>query len=55
MNTQIEEMLDELDAAIFTGDSFYSFRALNILEDYLERWMREVKNIKEAIFYLKIE
>ena len=55
MNTQIEEMLDELDAAILTGDSFYSFKALNILEDYLERWMREVKNIKETFLELNLK
>lgn len=49
MSDNTEELLDQLDACVFTGDSLYSRKMLVTFETYLERWQREVKVIREHI------
>lgn len=38
-----ESSLDSVDAAVFTGDTFYSEPAMQRLEYYMGRWHREMK------------
>jgi len=41
--------LEEIDAALFTGDIFHNEEELKELKRYLIRWVREVKNIEEML------
>ena len=46
----IDEALDTVDAAIFTGDCFDNNPdRLNELEKYIERWAREIETKRFAI------
>lgn len=41
--------LDEIDAALFTGDFFHNKENLKGLKRYLIRWVREAKSIEEML------
>jgi DNA-nicking Smr family endonuclease len=43
-----EGKLDEIDAAIFTGDALAYGRNPEILKEYIERWLRELSTISEV-------
>ena len=47
--TYSEKILDELDAAIFSGDSFHNTSDFENLKYHLERWTRALTNIKDII------
>lgn len=48
--THIDDACDEIDAAIFTGDLFYTDpTALAELEVYINRWKRGLDSIKQFI------
>ena len=49
MIAEIENACEEIDAAMFTGDTFHSEPALNELEFYVGRWRREMERIKIMI------
>jgi len=53
-----DDIIDEFDAAIFTGDAFRSEEALSDLETALARWQREAQEIRQSLVaeaYLKWE
>ena len=41
------ELIEELDAAIFTGDSIFDDDRRNHLKEKAESWLREVKRFEE--------
>lgn len=41
MNKQLEEAFDEIDAAVFSGDTFFDINNLAKLRYYIERWEKE--------------
>ena len=43
------ELLDELDASVFSGDVFHSREGIEILELYVGRWSRALVNIREIV------
>lgn len=49
MNEHEGEICDDLDASIFSGDSFHNEAALRELEHYLARWQRGVAAIREML------
>lgn len=40
-----EYYCEELDASIYSGDSFVSYEAALILKRYAERWLRHAENV----------
>lgn len=44
-----EQMLDSIDAEVFSGDTFHSREGIEILEMYVGRWQRALVNIKEIV------
>jgi len=49
----LERACEEIDAALFSGDAFYTEKDLAEFQQYLDRWNREVENIKEGMESLK--
>jgi len=49
MTPEVERLCEELDAAIFSGDTFYSQENIDALVNYMERWKRELKKFEEII------
>lgn len=49
LRPHVEDALDTIDAAVFTGDSFTSPEALARLEHYIGRWQREMANRRKEI------
>ena len=47
--SNFEDMVDSVDAAIFTGDSIHNAETLGYFKVYLERWDREVKKVERMI------
>lgn len=43
------ELLDDLDASVFSGDVFHSKEGIEILELYVGRWSRALVDIKEVV------
>lgn len=43
------ELLDELDASVFSGDIFHSRDGIELLELYVGRWSRALVDIKEIV------
>lgn len=39
-NEYIDDLLDSIDAAMFSGDTFNDHRAALVLQKYLHRWER---------------
>ena len=51
----IDELLDSVDAAVFSGDSLHNREALDQFKMYLGRWNREVENIEDIVAYKEEE
>lgn len=49
MTPEAERIMEELDAALFSGDTFYSYEAVIALRDNLERWTRKIDEIAEIL------
>ena len=50
MHQAVARAFDEIDAAIFSGDTFStSRRDLNELRDYLDRWSRALAGLEEDL------
>lgn len=47
--THIDEACDEIDAALFTGDTFHDHEMITELEAYLSRWQREIAATKKFL------
>ena len=46
MHPAVEEAIDEIDAAIFTGDAFLYSENIIELEAMMKRWQKELDNSK---------
>lgn len=46
----VSEALDEIDAAIFSGDTFRSAEALSQLDHFLGRWQRAADTIRNDLY-----
>ena len=44
-----DEAFDSIDAGFFSGDSFHDADILDEIEKYMERWKREIENIRELL------
>lgn len=42
-NAEVEEWFDSIDAAVFSGDTFFSKQNCERAIWYAERWLRELK------------
>ena len=48
--TRFEEMLDNIDASVFSGDTLYDAEELASFKKYVVRWNREIAvKEKEAV------
>lgn len=45
----VEELIDALDAALFTGDEFYESVRLDNLDATLARWRRRAAEIRQTL------
>lgn len=43
------ELLDDLDASVFSGDVFHSKEGIELLELYAGRWTRALVDIKAIV------
>lgn len=48
-NLSVREALEEIHAAMFSGDTFDAVDAIVYLEWYLGRWIREIKNKRQLL------
>lgn len=47
MNVQIDRAIDEIDAAMFSGDTFQERYNREELKKFIARWSREIERIEE--------
>lgn len=47
LHPKVDEAFDEIDAAVFSGDSFHDPDNLAELERYIARWSREIAVIRK--------
>jgi hypothetical protein len=47
MHPKVKQALEEIDAAVFNGDTFEDEEARNELLDYISSWKREVGEVDE--------
>ena len=48
MTPEAQRLCEEMDAAVFSGDTFYRSENIDEFIAYLERWTKEAKLIKES-------
>ena len=48
MNFRLKKCCEEIDAAFFSGDTFFEEESLVEIECYVKRWKREIVNIKKV-------
>lgn len=46
----LEDPVDTIDTAIFSGVSFHNWAAIAELEYYMARWQREINRTKELMY-----
>lgn len=51
----IDNACDEIDAALFTGDTFHDRKCIQELESYMARWQRGLENAKEIVAELGLQ
>jgi hypothetical protein len=49
MHASVEEALEMIDAAFFSGDCFHDRQNLDHAKEYLDRWNREVEVIEKQL------
>jgi hypothetical protein len=50
MHKSVEDAFDQIDAAIFSGDTFSTDgEDLRLLEYYLDRWQRAVPDLEDQL------
>lgn len=45
MHKNVEQAFQEIDAAIFSGDTFYERAALERLKSMLKRWTKQIDHL----------
>jgi len=50
---RFDDLLDEVDATVFSGDYLFVKHNLDNFKEYLERWKKECHNIEECIEEIK--
>lgn len=53
MRDYIEKACEEIDAAMLSGDAFIEEDARKSLQDYIDRWTREMKRWEETAAKIK--
>ena len=46
---EAERIMEELDAALFSGDTFFSTEAVTALRENLARWTRKIDEIADIL------
>ena len=46
---EYHRLMEEMDAALFSGDTFYSPKAVTELRENLARWQRQIDEIEEFL------
>lgn len=46
MHESVEQAIDEIDAAMFSGDTFYDDDNREVLKKYIARWSKEIDEIE---------
>lgn len=49
MEQWLENAFDNIDAGLFSSDTFHNEESLIYFEGFIARWQREIKNIRENI------
>jgi hypothetical protein len=49
MHNNLLQAIDEIDAAVFSGDTFHEYSARVTLEFFLKRWEKELSSIPEMV------
>ena len=49
LNRHAAKSINELDAAVFSGDSFFEIEAIETLENYLARWQRGLNEHRASL------
>jgi len=44
-----KEACEQIDAGLFSSDSFHNSKAIEDIDYYIQRWLKEVKNIKQML------
>ena len=47
-NADFEELCDRLDSHVFTGDTLFDPKMIELFEDYVGRWTRGIASQKEV-------
>lgn len=48
-NIHVQNAINELDAGIFSSDSFEDINSIRVLEWYAQKWLRTLVERREAI------
>jgi len=46
---RVSQLLDDIDASVFSGDVFHSLDGIELLELYVGRWSRALPGIKVIV------
>lgn len=49
ISPEADRLIEELDAALFSGDTFYSHEAVTTLRENLLRWSRQIDEIADLL------
>ena len=49
MDEHYEELCDEIDCGILSGDSFHNTEAVERMQMYLDRWERQLTDIRKSL------
>ncbi|WNL50704.1 hypothetical protein RPALISO_117 [Ruegeria phage RpAliso] len=49
MHPSVERAFEEIDAALFSGDTFHSPDNLKVLENHLARWQRGAASVHQLL------
>lgn len=51
MDDHYEELCDDIDSGILSGDSFNNKEACDRLEEYMARWQRQIADIRRENYF----
>lgn len=49
MTPEAERIMEELDAALFSGGTFFSTEAVTVLRENIERWTQRIDEIADIL------